>query len=128
MKLTADEAKLVLPGLVQVDLLQLMRAEAAGRPLPSIIAAAQSGLVRYRRADPREQWKTYTQLLTDGWGDCEDLAAAVTAELHLAGDVGASIHVYLSNPARRTHHVVVWSDWWGFLDPSRTAGMGWNEL
>ena len=93
-----------------------------------MIAAIQRGAIRYRRADPREVWKTYTQLLDDSWGDCEDLAAAVTAELILAGDPNAHVFVYLSNPGKRTHHVVVWSDWWGFLDPSRTAGMGWNEL
>jgi hypothetical protein len=52
--------------------------------------------------------------------NCEDFSSAVAAELRFAG-IPASTYVYKSGPS--LYHVVVKTDKWGLLDPSRSAGM-----
>jgi len=124
---TADAANL-LDGLVSVDLGQL---ERRGVPPGSflLIKAIQDGRVRYRRRDPREHWKTWDELMAPvfsggtGFGDCEDLASGVAAELSRSG-IKARTYVYQSGP--KLYHVVVKTDRWNLLDPSRDAGMQGN--
>jgi len=58
-----------------------------------------------------------------GYGDCEDLASAVVAELTRSG-IPARTYVYQS--AAKLYHVVVKTDRWGLVDPSRAAGMDGN--
>lgn len=127
LDLNAREAAQLLTGLVAVNLEQLRQAAASGVPLPSMIGEINAGRVRYRRADPLEHWKSYRELLRDGWGDCEDLAPACVAELLLRG-IYATPWVYRSNAATGTYHVILWAEPWGLLDPSRSAGMGSREL
>ena len=57
------------------------------------------------------------------YGDCEDLASAVVAELVYNG-IPARTYVYRSGG--KLYHVVVKTDRWGLLDPSRAAGMEGN--
>jgi hypothetical protein len=124
---TADAANL-LDGLVSVDLGQLnRRGISPGSFL--LIKAIQEGKVRYRRRDPREHWKTWDELMAPvlkggmGFGDCEDLSSGVAAELSRSG-IPARTYVYQSGP--KLYHVVVKTEKWGLLDPSRDAGMQGN--
>jgi hypothetical protein len=57
------------------------------------------------------------------FGDCEDLSSAVAAELTYNG-IPARTYVYKSGG--KLYHVVVKTDRWGLLDPSRAAGMDGN--
>jgi hypothetical protein len=88
--------------------------------LPSIY----SGRVRYRR-ESTEEWRPVTEVLADGWGDCEDLAAARVGELRASGEQGASVLVKRTGP-QMTHALVKRAD--GTIeDPSRKLGMGRRE-
>ena len=124
---TADAANL-LDGLVSVDLGQMDRRKIPKGSFP-LISAIHAGRVRYVRRDPREHWKTWDELMEPvfaggtGGGDCEDLASAVVAELSRNG-IKARTYVYQSGP--KLYHVVVKTDRWGLLDPSRAAGMEGN--
>lgn len=124
VKVDPQTAASLLIGLVAANVEQIQRALEAGEAVPSVLAGIRSGAIVYRRQDPNEEWKTYAQLARDGWGDCEDLACAVVAELLCLGDE-AEPFVYRSQGS--TYHVVAWSRAWGWLDPSRAAGMGWRE-
>lgn len=57
-----------------------------------------------------------------GWGDCDDLAPWLAAEMRLKGDPGAAAIVKRSGPRR--WHVVVRDGGGRIHDPSRWAGMG----
>lgn len=144
MDLRTPEAANMLDGVVSVNLAQMTRAELPRGVFP-ILQGVQQGRVRYERLDPDEHWQTWRELVAqmgglqvvqvggDGrvsfggsgiaQGDCEDLSSAVTAEL-LYNGVPARTYVYKSGP--RLYHVVVKTDRWGLLDPSRAAGMGGN--
>ena len=128
--LNADEAANLLDGLVSVNLSQIDKAGGfSGAPRFPILAGIQQGRVRYRRADPREHWQSWRELNEQmqrggkAYADCEDLSSAVAAELLAAGQT-ARTYVYKSGP--RLYHVVVKTDRWGLLDPSRAAGMEGN--
>ena len=127
-KLRTDDAANLLDGLVSVGLAQIDRAKLPKGRYP-VIEAIQSGRLRYRRADPNEHWQTWQELtqpiLSGGraFGDCEDLSAAVAAELTYNG-IPARTYVYKSGG--KLYHVVVKTKRWGLLDPSRAAGMGGN--
>lgn len=126
--LTPDEAANLLDGLVSVGLAQLSRANVPKGQYP-VIEGIQAGRIRYRRRDPREHWQSWremTQPMFGGeiaYGDCEDLSAAVAAELSYNG-IPARTYVYKSGP--KLYHVVVKTDQWGLIDPSRDAGMEGN--
>src|SRR5262245_56214121 len=92
---------------------------------PSIPPLYSSG-VRYKN-EPRDVWKHAADVLHDGNGDCEDLAAYRAAELRVSGeDPGASVCTYQSGP-KRYHAVVKRGD--GTLeDPSRVLGMGSGSM
>ena len=128
--LEAHEAANLLDGLVSVNLSQISKAGGfAGRPSFPILTGIQEGRVRYRRQDPREHWQSWRELKEQldrkgkAFGDCEDLSSAVAAEL-LSSGISARTYVY--NSAPKLYHVVVKTDRWGLLDPSRAAGMEGN--
>lgn len=126
--LTPDEAANLLDGLVSVGLAQISRANVPKGQYP-VIEGIQAGRIRYRRRDPKEHWQSWremTQPMFGGeiaYGDCEDLSAAVAAELGYNG-IPARTYVYKSGP--KLYHVVVKTDQWGLIDPSRDAGMEGN--
>lgn len=144
MDLRTAEAASMLDGVVSVNLAQMSRAGLPRGVFP-VLQGIQQRRVRYERLDPDEHWQTWRELVSQmgglgvvhvgeggrvsfggsgvARGDCEDLSTAVTAEL-LYNGVPARTYVYKSGP--RLYHVVVKTDRWGLLDPSRAAGMGGN--
>lgn len=124
---TAEAANL-LDGLVSVGLSQIDKS-GIGKGRYPILEGIQRGTVRYRRADPREHWQSWGELIAQlrergrASGDCEDLASAVVAEL-LHNGIEARTYVYQSGS--KLYHVVVKTQRWGLLDPSRAAGMEGN--
>jgi transglutaminase-like putative cysteine protease len=131
---TADEAAQLLQGIVAVNLKQIEKravkyAGAGQAGYFPILRGIQNKTVRYDRYDPEEEWKTWGQLVGEleskgkATGDCEDLATSVVAELKFAG-IPARTYVYKSGPT--LYHVVLLTDRWGILDPSRSAGMDGN--
>lgn len=134
IRVTPDEAAALLQGIVAVNLQQMRRrvpkfAGARQSGHFPVLTGIQNGTVRYERLDPDEEWKTWGQLNEEleasghASGDCEDLSTAVAAELRFAG-IPARTYVYKSGPS--LYHVVVKTDKWGVLDPSRAAGMEGN--
>lgn len=122
-----------LVGVVEVNK-AMMRA--AGPNRPRVIPLIQSRRIRYSRVDPDEHWQTYDEVMAalerDGvaYCDCEDLACLSAAEMQVDEqgpyfDPMAQPYVYKSGP--RLSHVIVDSQRFGYLDPSKTAGMGWAE-
>jgi Transglutaminase-like superfamily len=88
------------------------------RTLPSIL----DGSVRYRPEPPgSEEWRTVDEVVRSGYGDCEDLAAALAAELRVRRRIPARAIVRRANVGRG-YHAVVWSRG-RELDPSRWLGM-----
>ena len=133
--ITSRDASHLLQGLVAVNRAQIRRAKAKGmkEPFP-IIKAIQEGRLKYKRLDKGEHWQTWKEMYDnanndklsgtiEGGADCEDLSSAVAAELLEAG-IPARTYVYKSKP--KLFHVVVLTEKWGFLDPSRDAGMKGN--
>jgi transglutaminase-like putative cysteine protease len=134
VSVTADEAAQLLHGIVAVNLKQIEKravkyAGAGQAGYFPILRGIQNKTVRYDRYDPEEEWKTWGQLVSEleskgkAHGDCEDLATSVVAELKFAG-IPARTYVYKSGPT--LYHVVLLTDRWGILDPSRSAGMDGN--
>lgn len=77
--------------------------------------------VRYRREQPgREQWLTIPEVLDEGFGDCEDLAAWRAAEIRLKG-LPAFVRVVRSG--RRSFHAIVQRPDGTIEDPSKVLGM-----
>lgn len=78
---------------------------------------------RYQREPVgAEQWKTRARVMQDGQGDCEDLAAALAAELRWIG-VPAIAIARLSRSGVGYHAVVRVRGIDKELDPSRWLGM-----
>ena len=66
-----------LDALVQINQVALQEGKENGTPLPRLY---DSGVV-YREEPPgKEDWCDYRTVLSQGWGDCEDLASALIAE------------------------------------------------
>jgi len=116
-RLTLAEASGLLQGLMRADLTDYH----AGTP--PVTLGLHTGAIRYERRDPREHWKTARELWRDGFGDCEDLAAAVAADLHYY-QRRAAVPVLYRAHGRTWHAVVRVLDTGAILDPSRTGGMG----
>ncbi len=122
------EAAEMLEGVTRVNQLQL----AGG--MPGITMALQRGVVggtrdgrrlRYIRHDPTERWQTIRGIWRRGGGDCEDLAAAVAAEIRHRGGQADPV-IYRVRPGL-AHVIVRARDRLGqveYLDPSRWGGMG----
>jgi hypothetical protein len=120
--ISSRDASYLLEGLVSVNRAQHRRHVASGGDPFAVLRLIQTGKLQYNRIDKKEHWKSYEELIAnpgDG-ADCEDLSAAVVAELLNAG-IQARTYVYKAKP--KLFHVVVQTDRWGFLDPSVTAGM-----
>lgn len=123
---------MLLQGLYGLNMLQLAKG------VPGINDALISGRLRYIRLDKNEEWQPIRTIWERGGGDCEDLAAAVAAELALQG-IPAHPVIYRSGP--HMAHAVVQLDAPkvvtvtgmhlfghpviapGIIDPSRTGGM-----
>ena len=126
--LDTEEAAAMLPGLVQANVSTMTRMNWPKGNMP-VLNGIHDGRVRYHRYDPEEHWQTWRELVTQidkrgkARGDCEDLSTAVAAELVYNG-VPARPYVYKSG--ERLYHVVVMTNPWGLLDPSRAAGMEGN--
>ena len=122
--LTISEAALMLQGLYLVNLEQLRNG---ARPISAALHRG-SGIngygrrLRYIRRDPLERWKSIRDIWLDGGGDCEDLAAAVAAELTVMG-VPARPVIYVVREGL-AHAVVQLLDTGELIDPSKTGGMG----
>ena len=133
--ISSTDASHLLQGLVAVNRAQIRRAKAKGmKENFPIIRAIQEGRLKYKRLDKGEHWQTWDEMMKKAnspkfagivayGADCEDFSSAVTAELLEAG-IPARTYVYKSKP--KLFHVVVLTDKWGFLDPSRDAGMKGN--
>lgn len=93
------------------------------RAHPSAPSLYTSG-VRYRREGKgSEDWQTFPDLLASGFGDCEDLAGALAAELIVSGEDPDARAI-----ARRVReglwHIQVERGDGTIEDPSRVLGMG----
>lgn len=119
-----EEAQALLSGLVALNRVQLRRG------VPSVAAAILSGSshngphrrrVRYIRRDPGEYWRSLKELWRFGGGDCEDLAAAIAAELQERG-IPAEARILAPKRGRTAHAIVVVHG--RVIDPSAIAGMG----
>jgi hypothetical protein len=91
-------------------------------PLASVVEAALEGLVlanvvlihehlvplwlpksiRYKlEPEGQEDWKLFHNVLRDGWGDCEDIAAIYAASYRASGlDEGARVRVMVVAPGK----------------------------
>lgn len=118
--LSMEEGSALLQGLYQLDIAQLQRGvpPILGALVPDANGARR---LRYIRSDPGEHWRSVKEIWRYGGGDCEDLAAAVAAELTLAGEPAIPI-VYRVSPTLA--HVVVKMRDGSLRDPSRLGGMG----
>jgi hypothetical protein len=91
---------------------------------PSIPPLYSTGAVwEIRPGDPSEtQWRYAPDVVTQGWGDCQDLSAYRAAELRVSGeDPGAAVRVYPTGPNR--YHAVVARGNGAVEDPSVILGM-----
>ena len=113
----------MLQGLYLTDLAQLR----AG--YPGILRALRPGTgvsgpgsrrLRYIRRDNREHWKNLREIWHTGGGDCEDLAAAVAAEITL---LGAPARPVVRRVRAGLAHAVVELHDGTLLDPSILGGM-----
>ena len=121
LEVSPEEGAEALWGVVLVNLQQLRKMEEAYGFYPSALEGIRTGQLRYLRHDPLEHWKTYTQLMESGKGDCEDLTCAVVAEL-LHRNIEAA--PFVRPPSfGRTYHVLVELGTGEFYDPSKQAGM-----
>lgn len=108
----ADAFDAALEGLTRLNVRLL---EGAGYP------PLYSAGVRYRK-EPREVWRHVGHVYTEGWGDCEDLAAWRAAELRLSGEDNAARVATYKSGVRRYHAVVLRGDG-SIEDPSKRLGM-----
>lgn len=113
---SAAEAEAALEGLVRVNSHQLAQG------YPPISQALRAGRIRYIRRDPDEEWRSLAQIWANGGGDCEDLAAAIAAELRA---LGWRARVVIKRARPGLLHALTLNESTGqLLDPSLTGGMG----
>ncbi len=114
--ISIPEAEALLHGLVHLDVLQLRSG------VPPISSALKSGRLRYIRSDPDEHWLNIREIWEKGGGDCEDLAAAIAAELIAV--FGRRARVVLKRMGPGLVHALTEDMQSGqLLDPSITGGM-----
>ena len=106
-----DDLIFALKQLVRFNRYQLEHSD-------EIIPPLYRSRVRYQR-EIGEQWQTIKEVLANGYGDCEDLAAWRVAELQSAGE---RAQIRLTRRGRIWHVTVVRGDG-RFEDPSRILGM-----
>jgi hypothetical protein len=91
---------------------------------PSIPPLYSTGAIwEIRPGDPSEtKWRYAPDVVTEGWGDCQDLSAYRAAELRVSGvDPAAHVRVYPTGPNR--YHAVVSRGNGSVEDPSVILGM-----
>jgi hypothetical protein len=91
--------------------------------LPDIEHAIRDGLVKWK-PEPftdGEHFDLAPVVLGRGWGDCDDLAPWLAAQLRMEGEVARAIAV---KSGSQRYHAVVEREDGQILDPSRWAGMG----
>lgn len=104
-------------GLAVINLGQMVRAAAQGKPLPSLA----SGLIRYARERPnRERWQTAEEVARRGMGDCEDLSAYFVAEARAKGIAASAFATLVQNGLI---HIRVRMPDDSIVDPSAQLGM-----
>lgn len=104
----------VAEGLVALDYMLMVAAANRGREVPLLY---DSGIVYRREPAGREWWETVIDLLREGEGDCEDLAAYRAAELRYREGIPARVRIYRTQ--RRTFHAIVQHPDGTLEDPSR---------
>ena len=77
---------ILLQSLSDINEYHLRRGLAAGRPYPRLY---DSGVVYKEEKPGREDWPDIPKVLSQGWGDCEDLAAYRAAELRVYDGIDA---------------------------------------
>lgn len=100
-------------GLTALNYRMMHTAHVGGGGFPPLY---RSGVV-YRREPPGEEdWQSATQLLRNGFGDCEDLSAYRAAELRLDGEPAT---VAIRRTKRGSFHAIVRRADGKLEDPSR---------
>jgi hypothetical protein len=94
--------------------------EAIYRQSPSLPEIHAAGVV-YRR-ELGEAWRHADDVVTEGWGDCEDLAAARVGWLR-AKRIDRSARVKVVRTGPKTTHAIVQRGNGKLEDPSRDLGM-----
>lgn len=82
MNVSPREAVFLLGALTQIDQYQVRRDAGSRRDPLAVLRGIRSGRIKYRLADPNEHWQTRKEILEHGYGDCEDFASAIAAELN----------------------------------------------
>jgi hypothetical protein len=117
----AQHLRIMLDALVRLNLLELKQ-----KRYPNIYKAG----VVYRR-EPRggpnrfERWQTISDIIENGYGDCEDLASARVAQLRMMGV--RAVPWLTRRRGGNTWHVVVRYPNGRIEDPSKILGMGRRE-
>jgi hypothetical protein len=117
--------RLLSPSILEAALEAVTRANQASfrrGEIPGIEEAIRDG-VRWRPEafTDGEHFDLAAKVARRGWGDCDDLAPWLAAEMREAG-IPAKTRVRKSGPGR--YHVVVQDGDGRIHDPSRWAGMG----
>lgn len=105
-RMTGDEARGLLFGLLEADKVQLRKHQ----DLPSMRELIGEGKVKYDAKDPQEHWKTYREIVEESqrsgvsYADCEDLAVAVAAEDQIFYGIQSLPFAY--SPREGLFHVV----------------------
>jgi hypothetical protein len=129
-RLSVPEAQ----ALIQGGLVGLNRYQLRVMGVPPISQALHEGRVVYDKRDDDEHWMSIREIWEAGdgirgprgvgRGDCEDLAAALAAELCEAGEP-AEVVIVKVRPGL-SHAVVRVIRTGELMDPSKTGGMGWE--
>jgi hypothetical protein len=119
---------LLLRAFTDWNVYTMRRARDRGVPAPPLYAAARAGLVRYIEEDYTsthpEDWLDWREVLRQGGGDCEDLAAYRAAELQLQGEhAQAMFHRRVMSNGSTMIHIIVQRGNGRLEDPSRLLGM-----
>lgn len=107
------------PGAVEHALEGLVALDAyliAKHNLPPLLKTG----ARYQTED-KEQWRSALEVIGEGWGDCEDLAAYRCGELRAR--IGEPARLILRWTGPKTMHALVLRASGKIEDPSRALGM-----
>jgi len=106
--------------LTAINLWQWTRATRDGTHYPWLY---DSGVHYQQEPIGEEVWPDFPTLYKQGWGDCEDLACARTAELQFCGVPAVNAIRYKKlGDITLIHVLVLHPDGW-LEDPSRILGM-----
>lgn len=94
---------------------------------PAMPALYAAGVVYASEGSP-EVWRDIPTIYADGWGDCDDLACWLAAELRVKHKRRAIVSLRQRPGSSTVHAVVVDADAGVTHDPSRVLGMGRTRL